>query len=152
MAIPAQMRATTEGRPYGLFSPQTKEHRMRQHIIRYSTIVVLATQLTAFAGMTLSADRMAADGVVAKSLSCTLTSGGMMGLIGIVAGLASKKAALDACLGKQTVGIKWSAPAGTIATISSTSGDATARACVEKALKGTSGLPTGDCSATISVE
>lgn len=106
-----------------------------------------------FAGMTLQADNLSADGVTVRSLSCDLNSGGFLALLGVVASIAPQKTALDACApagAAYEVNWKWEGGKTGAVTVGRSTLPA-ANGCVQKALQATTSGVDGSCKAILLV-
>ena len=101
--------------------------------------------------MTVGIDTMTVDGQEVRALSCTLESGGLFAVAGVVGSLAAQKTALDACLPSGgAFEVEWSWVAGKTATQKVLKAStASASTCVQGALGKTTSGVNGTCKAVL---
>lgn len=99
----------------------------------------------------IGASSMTVDGLTVTDMSCQLGGGGLLGTLTIIAGLAERKPALDACApGGDRPRVTWTMEEGetTEVEVTGAASDEIAR-CVERALAGMRTSTDGRCSGVI---
>lgn len=106
------------------------------------------------AGANISVGSLEADGLKAVDLECRATSGGggLFGTLGIVAGLAKSKKALDRCAPDgEAPTVFWTAKSNGLSDVRVEAVDSKTASCVKKALEKSAMPLEGECAATILI-